>query len=62
MCAIKECCVTIENYFCICSFEVNSFNAGERIIDLTLVDEMTYEDINIKLENNDKIYRFLYYK
>lgn len=61
-CAINECRATSGDRFGICSFEINPFNASEKIIDLTLADEMTYEDINTKLEDAGKSYRSLCYE
>lgn len=55
-CTIEECRASTGNRFGICSFEINSANKDEKIIDLTLADEMTYEDINAQLENRGKIY------
>ena len=45
-CTIKECRASTGNRFGICLFEINSAYKDEKIIDLTLADEMTYEDIN----------------
>ena len=53
-CTIKECRASTGNRFGICLFEINSANKDEKIIDLTLADEMTYEDINTQLENSGK--------
>ena len=55
-CTIKECRASTGNRFGICSFEINSANKDEKIIDLTLADEMAYEDINTQLENSGKDY------
>ena len=55
-CTIKECRASTGNRFGICLFEINSANKDEKIIDLTLADEMTYEDINAQLENSGKVY------
>ena len=55
-CTIKECRASTGNRFGICSFEINSANKDKKIIDLTLADEMTYEDINSQLENSGKVY------
>lgn len=55
-CTIKECRASTGNRFGICLFEINSANKDEKIIDLTLADEMTYEDINTQLENSGKVY------
>lgn len=53
-CTIKECRASTGDRFGICSFEVNSVNDSEKIIDLTLADEMTYEEINAYLEKCGK--------
>lgn len=55
-CTINECRALKGNRFGICSFEINSANKDEKIIDLTLADEMTYENINTQLENSGKGY------
>lgn len=55
-CTIKECRASTGNRFGICLFEINSANKDEKIIVLTLADEMTYEDINTQLENSGKVY------
>ena len=55
-CTIKECRASTGNRFGICSFEINSAYKDKKIIDLTLADEMTYEDINSQLENSGKVY------
>lgn len=55
-CTIKECRASTGNRFGICLFEINSANKDEKIIDLTLADEMTYEDLNAQLENSGKVY------
>ncbi len=55
-CTIKECRASTGNRFGICLFEINSANKDEKIIDLTLADEMTYEDLNAQLENSGKAY------
>ncbi len=61
-CTIKECRASTGNRFGICSFEINSANKDEKIIDLTLADEMAYEDINTQLENSGKDYFLRCYK
>lgn len=55
-CTIKECHASTGNRFGICSFEINSANKDKEIVDLTLADKMTYEDINTQLENSGKAY------
>lgn len=49
-CTIKECRAVAGDRFGICSFAIEDIYKNKKIVDLTLADELTYNDINSKFE------------
>ena len=49
-CTIKECRAVAGDRFGICSFAIKEAYKNKKIVDLTVADELTYNDINSKLE------------
>lgn len=61
--AEKECRVKYGDRFAFCNFKTNPDYPNLKVVDLTIADEMTYEDINNKLRElekreYDKAYRY----
>lgn len=50
-CAKAECRATIGDRFGFCDFEINSIYYDLKIVDLTIADDISYLDLNKKLEN-----------
>lgn len=50
-CALKECRAEKGDKFGICQFEINKKYYNKKIVDLTIANNMAYEDINNQLEN-----------
>lgn len=49
-CTIKECRASSGNRFGICTFSIKREFENKKIIDLTVADDLTYEQINSRLE------------
>lgn len=55
-CTMKECKVTSGKYFGICRYEFDGTYADRKLVDLTIVDDCTYADINSFLEEFGQVY------
>ena len=49
-CTVKECKAKVGDRFGICHFAISQEFYGKKVVDLTIADELTYEEINSDLE------------
>lgn len=54
-CALKECRAVKGERFALCEFKLDKINEGKKVVDLTIADNIEYDEINLELSQVIKI-------